>query len=127
MTLIPWRNGKALIWDATVIDTLAPSYLQQTSRRAGAAAEVAEDRKNSKYQAFLNSHVFVPVAMETMGPMNDKGLELVSDIGRLLAQVTGDSRETSFLHQRLSVTVQRFNAVAFGGTMATIQRDKRAF
>jgi hypothetical protein len=48
MTLIPWRAGRSLVWDATVVDTFAPSYLPDSATRAGAAAGVAEDRKNHK-------------------------------------------------------------------------------
>jgi len=44
-------DGRHLAWDATVIDTLAASYLQATATTAGAAAaEVADDRKNNKFQ-----------------------------------------------------------------------------
>ena len=39
LTLIPWRAGRSLVWDATVADTLAASYLANTSTTAGAAAE----------------------------------------------------------------------------------------
>jgi hypothetical protein len=54
--------------------------------------------------------------METMGPINSKGLAFISDLGRHLTQVTSEPREASFLFQRLSVTIQRFNAIAFSGT-----------
>src|SRR5688572_6421111 len=75
ITLIPWRAGRGLVWDATVVDTLAPSYLAASATRAGAAAGLAEDRKNQKYSALLDTHIFIPIAMETLGPINDKGLD----------------------------------------------------
>src|SRR6218665_3122462 len=48
--LIPWKVGRSLIWDATIVDTLAPSYLPAFATRAGAAAGIAEDRKIQKYR-----------------------------------------------------------------------------
>ncbi|CAH2267248.1 jg14716 [Pararge aegeria aegeria] len=42
MTLIPWRLGRSLLWDATCVDTLAASYIQFTSSIMGAAATSAE-------------------------------------------------------------------------------------
>ena len=116
ITLIPWKAGKSLVWDATVVDTLAPSYLPASAIRAGAAACLAEDRKNLKYKAFLNTHVFVPIALETLGPINNEGLDFISDLGRHLTQATGEPRECGFLFQRISITIQRFNAVAFSGS-----------
>ena len=92
------------MWDATVVDTLAPSYLTASAIRAGSAASLAEDRKNQKYSALLDAHVFVPVALETLGPINDKGQDFISDLGRGLTQATGDPRESSFLFQRFSMT-----------------------
>ncbi|PGH37340.1 MAG: hypothetical protein CRN43_21760 [Candidatus Nephrothrix sp. EaCA] len=116
ITLIPWKAGRSLIWDATIVDTLAPSYLPASATRAGAAAGIAEDRKIQKYSALLDTHIFVPVAIETLGPINDKGLEFIADLGRHLTQATGEPRESSFFFQRLSITIQRFNAVAFSGS-----------
>ncbi|KAM3956087.1 uncharacterized protein ACR2FA_009978 [Aphomia sociella] len=37
--------GRALVWDVTCVDTLAASHVQGTSRRAGSAAEAAENQK----------------------------------------------------------------------------------
>ena len=61
----------------TIIDTVAPSYLPASATRAGAAAGFAEDRKIQKYSALLDTHIFVPVAIETLGAINDKGLEFI--------------------------------------------------
>lgn len=33
MTLIPWSHGKSILWDVTVRDTLASSYLKESSRK----------------------------------------------------------------------------------------------
>jgi len=66
-TLIPWSGGHSMIWDFTCPDTLAPSHLQRTMFTAGAAASSAESRKISKYADMGQAHIFIPVAMETLG------------------------------------------------------------
>ena len=47
-----------------------------------------------------------------MGAINSVGLEFLGDLGRRITQVTDDIRESAFLFQRLSVLIQRYNAVA---------------
>ena len=32
LTLVPWQGGRCLAWDATVVDTLAPSYVGYLGR-----------------------------------------------------------------------------------------------
>jgi len=49
LTLIPWREGRCLSWDVTIVDTLAISYVTQCASSAGAAAEAAAARKHVKY------------------------------------------------------------------------------
>jgi len=114
--LIPWQGGRSATWDVTVTDTLAESYLASTSTVAGGAAEAAADRKEQKYMALMGTHHFVPLAVETLGPINNKGLHFLSDLGRRLTESTGDPREKSFLFQRLSITIQRYNAICFQGS-----------
>ena len=48
-TLVPWKCGKLLVWDATCVDTYAPPYSRVASQEAGAVADQAEKRKSDKY------------------------------------------------------------------------------
>src|SRR6218665_1055962 len=116
LTFIPWQGGRCLLWDDTVTDTVAPSYLPQTSSVAGAAAELAANRKIAKYTQLTTSYHFVPVAFETMGPINSSGMELIKELGQRITIITGDPKETSYLFQRLSVAIQLFNAVVLRGS-----------
>jgi hypothetical protein len=117
-TLIPW-DGKCLTWDVTVSDTFAASHLPKTSQVAGGAAEEANERKCLKYANIMLTHDFYAIACETMGPINESGLSLLKELGRKLKKVTGDPRECTFLLQRLSIIIQRGNAMAFSGSFKT--------
>jgi hypothetical protein len=72
LSLIPWREGRCLVWDVTVADTTAASYLHSTSVTAGSAAESAARRKETKYTELSHRYEFVPIAMETHGPLDAK-------------------------------------------------------
>ena len=116
MTLIPWQGGKSLLWDVTVADTLAVFHLPTTSRQPGAAAENASVRKEAKYAELTRVHTFMPIALETLGPIGVKASDFLSELGRRISLVTGDLREISYLFQRVSVAIQRFNGVCFRGS-----------
>ena len=82
----------------------------------GSAAEAAAARKRSKYATITLTHIFVPVEVETLVPVNAvpvnaKGLHFLDQIGDRLIAVTEDLCEMSFLYQRLSVLIQRFNMI----------------
>jgi len=53
-----------------------------------------------------------------MGAINKDGIDFLNDLGRRITQSTGDHHESAFLFQRLSVLIQRYNAVAVLGTFA---------
>ncbi|KAJ4448770.1 hypothetical protein ANN_00161 [Periplaneta americana] len=108
---------KSLIWDSTCVDILAPSHVPNTSRRAASAAELAVKKKVNKYAHLLDNYIFVPFAVETFGPWSHDAKVLVSQIGQILISITGDRRCTTYLRQRLSIAIQRGNAMSVLGTL----------
>ena len=118
VTQIPWSEGKCASWDVTVTDTLAASNVNVSSTAAGSAAEVAASKKLHKYAVIMSSYSFVPIAFETLGPINSAGADFIDEIGRRTQAITGDLREKTFLWQRLSMALQRYNAVCFRGTFS---------
>ena len=119
LTLIPWSKGKSLTWDVTVINPLADSYVA-SYQSPGDAAELAADRKVEKYSSIPATLIFQPLAFETLGAINSSGAVFFCELGRRLSNSSNDRRATEFLFQRLSVTLQRFNAVAVRDTFAFI-------
>ena len=120
VSLIPWTAGRCAAWDFTCPDTLAESHLQYTSATAGAAAERASTLKKQKYSTLQASHLFVPVAVETLEAWNDEGMQLVKEVGRRTTAITSERREAAFLFQRLSVAVQRGNMLSVLGTLSSV-------
>lgn len=117
ISLIPWRQGKALVWDATCPDTFAPSYQASAALKAGAVAAQAEQAKKTKYAHLDTSHYFVPVAVETSGVLGPEALLFLQELGHRLRVATGEQRSQQFLLQRVSVAVQRGNAAAVLGSL----------
>ena len=66
-----------------------------------------------KYSQLSATHIFTPVAIETAGTWHHLAVELVQELGRQATIITGDSRETTYLFQQLSVALQKGNAVSF--------------
>jgi hypothetical protein len=49
LKLVPWHAGRSVVWDVTVIYSLATSYLASTSVTPAGAAKIAATRKEAKY------------------------------------------------------------------------------
>ena len=60
-------------------------------------------------------YLFEPIAIETLGVYSTSARQLLSDLGRKISQCSGEVGEASFLFQRCSVLVQRYNAQLFAG------------
>jgi len=61
---------KLLVWDVTVVNTIAESYVAAAARGRGEVAEMATTRKCQKYSE-LSTACILPIAVETLNPMND--------------------------------------------------------
>jgi len=46
--------------------------------------------------------------------MNSSTISFFLDLSRRISTVSGDIRESSYLFQRIAITIQRFNSVLFG-------------
>jgi hypothetical protein len=110
LSLIPWHGGKSVTWDVTVVCALANSYVELAAREAGAVAEHAAANKIDKYSSLPACYIFEPVAVDNLGTLNSSAIVFLSDLGRRISSITGNNNETTFLFQRISVAIQRFNA-----------------
>ena len=119
VTLIPFERGKALVWDGTVVDTLAPSYVDAGSLTPLIVSAVtrAEGHKVQKYADLAAEYFVSPLTFETLGGPGPQTKTLLVTVGQLLMEATGCSRAGEFLLQRLSLDVQRGNAAAVMGTL----------
>ena len=117
LTLTSWKEGKCLIWDVTVADTVCKSYVIQCSKNPGWAAQQKETKKISHYKDLANDYCFAPIAVESFGSWGSESLKLVKTIGRKIMEVTGEKRSTFFLLQRISMAIQRGNATCVTGTV----------
>jgi hypothetical protein len=117
LTLVPWERGRSLVYDYTCTDTFAPSYLRSTSIVAGSAAKLAEEKKHRKYDFLNDRYIFKAVAQETTGIFGEEGEQLIRAIGKKICLQTGENRSTSFLFQKLSISLQRSNYACVLGTL----------
>ena len=58
-----------------------------------------------------NNNNFNPIANESLGSFSESALNLFLDLCRRISAATGNDREGLFLFRRLSVILQRFNAI----------------
>ncbi|CAH1639389.1 unnamed protein product [Spodoptera littoralis] len=102
---MPWKLGRSLVWDATCVDTLAPSHLPITAGCAGSAAASAESLKRRKYYNLASSYIYEPFGVETLGPWGPSALKLFKNILKRLVDTSRDQRAGLFLGQRLSIAM----------------------
>ena len=69
LTLVPWAVGKQLLWDVTLVDSLAPCRINAGSVcNPGTAGAEAEEQKIDQYKDFENDgYLFQPLAFEVQG------------------------------------------------------------
>ena len=102
-------GGKSLVWDVTVVSTLAQSYVDRAATGVGMVAEMAAERKVTKYSNLASNFTFQPIAVDNLGALSGSTLEFLGDLGRKLSSFSGEERATSFLFQRLSGVASAFS------------------
>jgi len=50
-------------------------------------------------------YIFQPIAVESFGPINDSATTFLGDLGRQIAEQSGEIPEGNFLFQRLSMLI----------------------
>ena len=108
VSIVPWKCGQLLVWDAMCPDTFAPSYSTIAAKQVGAVAQQAEEKKMQKYKHLDSCYFFTPVAIETSGVFGPKTMEFLKGLG-------------------LSVAVQRGNAASVLGTMKMGSQEEEFF
>ena len=94
---------------------LTPCRTGQATTEAGCVAANAEERKSGKYSYLSPTYLFQPVAIESSGALGPTTYIFLRELGKLVFQESGEANSTSHLLQRLSIAVQRGNAVAVMG------------
>ena len=61
--------------------------------------------------------IITPGIFTTSGIKNNNNIIIISELGRRICVHTGDAREPSYLFQRISVMLQRFNCVLLHDTL----------
>ena len=94
------------------MNTFADSSINDSAIEAGRAATKAESTKRAKYPDLVRRFRFEPIAIETSGVYGPTTRIIVHEIGKKISQISGDKRETMWLKQRLSIAIQRGNALS---------------
>ncbi|ESN95674.1 hypothetical protein HELRODRAFT_179145 [Helobdella robusta] len=95
-TLTPWSDGRCLTWDVTFPHTLADRYISNTLLKP--------DFKNSKYVDLNDgTRLFVPVCVETFGPIDKVTQHFFDNISTKIIKVSGDPNDKMYMKQNVSL------------------------
>ena len=67
VSIIPWSDGRCLVWDVTCHDTFAHSNIHLASSGTGLVANRAASLKCQVYAELQNKYNFIPIAVESSG------------------------------------------------------------
>ena len=92
------------------MDTFAETNLNSSAVAPGYAAQKAEESKRRKYSALEARFRLEPIAVETTGVYGVPTSSVISKSGRRIKEITGESRKTFWMQQRMGLAIQRGNA-----------------
>ena len=65
-------------------------------------AEMAASRKEAKYATLRTHYDFQPIAVETLGPINESATSFLHDLGRRISLVNREDRASVFVSTHFS-------------------------
>ena len=98
ITLAPWEEGKQFVWDATYVDHLAPSRVENGSvANPGTAAEDAEELKTAKFVCLTDKgYIFQPLAFEIRGGVGPSSSTFLKNLCKKLCVFNQENSAGSF-------------------------------
>ena len=116
MTTFPYKGGKSLAWDFTVVDTVCATYCHTSAEEPCKTAEQTKLRKIHKYR-HLTDFYFIPIEAE---PFGTHAVQFLEDLGNKISQINGERRSKSFLFQSIGIAIQQGNASCVMGTTGSM-------
>ena len=118
LTLVPWQSGRSATWDLTVVHTLAASYVSQGAvRRQGAQPQRRQrgKRPNTAVSHLATCMFQWLLRRWVLWQMTHNFFwQRLAEKHRFAQPIRGKPR---FLYQRISVAIQRFNAVCLANSL----------
>jgi len=69
---------------------LTGSYVASAAREARSLAELAATKKEDKYSGLAADYLFQPIAVETLGPINESAFDFFLTSGQKISHHSGD-------------------------------------
>ena len=71
----------------------------------------------------IETHFQTQLPWTTLGTICDAATEFLPGLGRRIALILNEPRDSNYLFQRVSVFIQRYNAVAFRGSFEEAETE----
>ena len=93
----------------TVVCPLADSYVASAAREARSVAELAATKKEDKYSDLAAEYIFQPIAVETLGPINESASDFFTLLAKKISHHSRRARDSFFVPARFraSAAIQR--------------------
>ena len=85
------------------INTLCKTYVKNSAKEPGKAAEIRENFKIKIKENLSDHYHFESVCAETLGSWGSHGLDLIKMIGNKLKEATDEPRSTFFLFKQIAI------------------------
>ena len=84
--------------------------------RVGVVSQTVQRRRQTTYTTTITT-----VRVTTLCSLSGEANSLIAETGRRATLYTANSRKTAFLYRRISVAIQRFNAVCLANTFTVCE------